>query len=427
MAGVKITKEAVKVCFKAGVVPFLWGAFGVGKSSIAKQVTEEVYGECREKGKDVNFIDLRLGNLEVGDLIGLPMEKQMEKVMKTIFAIPEYWPEGGEGVLFLDEFNRAQQVVLQACFSLVLDRKIHGYHLPDGWKVIAAGNPPNDDYIVNEIDAALFSRFCHLIYEPTKEDWLEYGRETKKIHQGILSFIDEKGDTHLFGADKVKIDESIQVHQNPRSYEMLSRVMEQFDWENNLNLLRIISFGLIGKTSTTTLVAHLQESDKPLKGNEILDSYEKSARAKVKKWTGSSSINMSIINATCQNVIDEIHKRLNNDKDYFASKDAKYDLKDDVVKKSKDNYSIYEEAGKKKVAIINDELNNVAAFLMDIPLEMCVTFVKRDLQKQHDGSKKKDDTINMIMPIRTIMRYFFGHEKLKNILNNAAVHQTKIK
>ncbi len=56
-------KVLLPFAFKAKLTPFIWGAHGVGKSAVIKQYAVE-------NGYD--FIDLRLGQLEVGDLLGLP-------------------------------------------------------------------------------------------------------------------------------------------------------------------------------------------------------------------------------------------------------------------------------------------------------------------------------------------------------------------
>jgi len=425
LANAKFTKDIINVCIDSDVVPFLWGWHGGGKSSIVKQVCKDKFGKCVE-GKDGNFIDLRLGNLEVGDLIGLPIEKQLEEVGKTIFALPEFWPSDGEGILFLDELNRAQQVVLQACFSLVLDRKIHSYKLPDGWKIVSAGNPTNEDYIVNEIDSALFSRFCHILYEPTKKDWIKYASESKEFLPDIVSFIDEKGENLLFGDLKNKnLKENIVVEPNPRSYEMLSKTMKHFDYENELDLLRYISFGLIGESAGTAFVSHVRESDKPLTGKEIVDDYKKSEiKKKIKKWTSSSQINLSIISASATNLVDEIIERITNEINYFKQFDETFTTKSSANRKHKNDYSVLrqnvEDKSKKgrrkniETFVYNEKLSNIARFLVDVPSELAIAVIRRDLHMKESSSESKRSG-----PVKenivSILRYLINHVELSKV------------
>ena len=409
----KYVKKMVNTCLDADIVGFIWSGHGLGKSSIVRQVCVDRFGECNE-GKGGNFIDLRLGNLEVGDLIGLPIEAQLAKAEKTIFAIPEFWPEDGEGIIFLDELNRAQQVVLQACFSLILDRRIHRYTLPKGWQMVAAGNPSGEDYIVNEIDQALFSRFCHITYEPTRNDWMDYAKESGLFRDDIITFVDEKGENMLFGKQD-KTEETIKVEPNPRAYEMLSRAMNTFNYEDDLTLLRYVAFGLIGKDAGTAFATHIRESDRPLKGDQIIDDYAKH-RKKVKKWVNSAQIHMALISQTASNLVDEIVKRVETDEkhDYFTSTIERMDTKK-AGRSHRGNYSIVEDKeSKKNVALFSPMLNNVVDFLVDIPDDLTVTVIKRDIHVKEATGTKNDGVVRR--ELIAMIKYFFNHKKLAKML-----------
>ena len=55
---------------------------------------------------------------------------------------PEFLPgpEQPAGILFLDELTAADQRLQISAYSLILDRRVGHYRLPDGWQVVAAGN-----------------------------------------------------------------------------------------------------------------------------------------------------------------------------------------------------------------------------------------------------------------------------------------------
>ncbi|HEV3387051.1 MAG TPA: hypothetical protein VG097_19690, partial [Gemmata sp.] len=57
---------------------------------------------------------------------------------------PRFLPTSGKGILFLDELTSAPQMTQASCYQLVLDRRLGEYELPDGWVVMAAGNPASE-------------------------------------------------------------------------------------------------------------------------------------------------------------------------------------------------------------------------------------------------------------------------------------------
>ena len=80
---------------------------------------------------------MRAVQLDPVDLRGLPRIKADQ----TEWVPPKFLPTDGKGILFLDELTSAPQMTQAGCYQLVLDRKLGEYVLPEGWVVIAAGNP----------------------------------------------------------------------------------------------------------------------------------------------------------------------------------------------------------------------------------------------------------------------------------------------
>ena len=95
-----------------------------------------------------------------------------------------------EGVLFLDEIDRAVREVQQAGFELVLDHRLNMRYLPDGWRVVSAINQDGDIYHVNEMDVAFIDRFFVILFNPTIEEWFGFARKDKtRIHSSIIEFL----------------------------------------------------------------------------------------------------------------------------------------------------------------------------------------------------------------------------------------------
>ena len=105
----------------------IWGAPGIGKSSVVEAVAKE---------KGIELIDLRISQLAPTDLRGIPVPKDD----KACWYPPEFLPTSGKGILFLDEINMAPPAVQGIAQQLILDRKVGSYKVPDGWFIWRAGN-----------------------------------------------------------------------------------------------------------------------------------------------------------------------------------------------------------------------------------------------------------------------------------------------
>jgi len=200
----------------------LHGSPGVGKSQVVKQVADK---------KDMEFIDLRLSQLDPVDLRGVPSIKEHQ----TTWNPPDFLPKGGKGVLFLDEINSAAQATQAAAYQLVLDRKLGDYELPKGWAIIAAGNRSADRAIVNQMSTALKNRFTHLNFEVNNEDWCDWALK-HDIATEVISFIrfrpmllnefEARGNSKE-EKDRLQRMKDANAFATPRSWEYMSRVVSQ--------------------------------------------------------------------------------------------------------------------------------------------------------------------------------------------------------
>ena len=120
--------DALRVLVAARRPVFVWGSPGVGKSAVVGQLA---------KAMNIPLRDVRALLLDPVDLRGLPF---LGTDGRSKWATPEFLPQDGAGILFLDELNAAPAMVQASCYQLVLDRRLGEYTLPDGWAIIAAGN-----------------------------------------------------------------------------------------------------------------------------------------------------------------------------------------------------------------------------------------------------------------------------------------------
>lgn len=184
----------------------MWGAPGIGKSSIVAKV-------AKDNGMEV--IDVRLSQLAPTDLRGLPyVDAGVAR-----FAPPSFLPSGGKGILFLDEVNLAPPAIQNVAMQLVLDRRVGDYVVPDGWFIVAAGNRVEDRAAVNQMPAPLANRFLHFTVECSLDSWKEYAL-VSGVREEIISFLNFRPNL-LHSFDKNAI-----AWPSPRSWSFASDLLK---------------------------------------------------------------------------------------------------------------------------------------------------------------------------------------------------------
>lgn len=182
----------------------IWGAPGIGKSSIVAQVARDARIGC---------IDLRLSQLAPTDLRGLPVA---EEGLSRWFP-PEFLPRDGRGILFLDEINMAPPVMQGVAQQLILDRRVGSYTVPDGWYVWAAGNRKEDRAAVFDMPAPLANRFIHLELHVDLASFRAYALRAG-LHEQVIAFT-------AYRAELLhRIDPKRPAWPSPRSWELASRL-----------------------------------------------------------------------------------------------------------------------------------------------------------------------------------------------------------
>lgn len=179
---------------------FLWGPPGIGKSQIVAQVAKEL---------NLPLIDVRAVLLDPVDLRGVPSVENGT----TRWNPPNFLPSEGEGVLFLDELSQAPESVQSSLLQLVLDRKLGEYCLPDGWRILAAGNRVTDGTFSRKISKALGSRFAtHLELAVDLDEWCAWAIDNNvpseiigflRLRPELLHNFDAKAQGHSFPCPRV--------------------------------------------------------------------------------------------------------------------------------------------------------------------------------------------------------------------------------
>lgn len=225
----------LKFCITARQPVCVWSQPGVGKSSITAQATRSM---------GLSFFDFRASLREPTDVLGFPYVKDG----RAHTAIPSFWPDDGEGVIFLDELNRSTAMMQNALLQLVLDRGIGEYRLPDGWAMIAACNYESDGGGVQRMSSALTNRFLHVHVEPNIEDFSSYALQNG-FSTDIIAFLQK------FNGNLFKFDRNAKAWPSPRSWEFVNRVLEGGLAPEHE---RVAIAGCIGEGEATSFCGYLE-------------------------------------------------------------------------------------------------------------------------------------------------------------------------
>lgn len=199
----------IKKAYNKRRAVFLTGEAGIGKSSIVKQVADELKMDMR---------DVRAAQLDAVDIRGLPAKNGNGNVH---WLIPEFLPTKGAGILFLDELNRAPQLVQNACLQLALDRKIGEYTLPKDWIVVAAGNADTSRG-VQRMSEALSSRFVHATVVANVDEFATWAASTG-VRPEVVAFIKFRPDLlHKYDPKSTE-----KAFPNPRSWFFASEFLDE--------------------------------------------------------------------------------------------------------------------------------------------------------------------------------------------------------
>ena len=94
-----------------------------------------------------------------------------------------------DGILFLDEINCVSETLMPAMLQFLQYKTFGSHALPEGWVIVAAGNPPAYNRSVREFDTVTLDRVRYMKVEPDFPIWKHYAVE-RGLHPAVLSFLE---------------------------------------------------------------------------------------------------------------------------------------------------------------------------------------------------------------------------------------------
>lgn len=173
----------------------LIGAPGIGKT----QIMEQIAREC-----SIALVSYTITHHTRQSAIGLPfiLEKEFggkkysvtEYTMSEIIgSVYEQMEKTGcrEGILFIDEINCVSETLAPTMLQFLQCKTFGNQQVPEGWIIVAAGNPPEYNKSVREFDVVTLDRVKKIDVEPNFSVWKEFAY-TAGVHGAIISYLELK-------------------------------------------------------------------------------------------------------------------------------------------------------------------------------------------------------------------------------------------
>ncbi len=301
------------------------GEPGLGKTALVNQYA---------KANDLAFVQLNLAQIEeISDLVGFPIKefklvakaktaeggtKMLEKWVtekaidplvakgwtisndtRMSYAKPEWLTGHGNspGILFLDDYSRANPAFMQATMQLIQNGEYISWKLPDNWTVILSTNPDDGENSVSTMDTAQSTRFMKATIKYSEKDWAKWA-EAAGIDGRAINFM------LMYPEAVTAIDDNgaSKTLVNPRQWVQFFNSlvnMDDYNEANNLAMIRLLGEMSVGAMGANLFVTFINNKlDKLISPEEILLGDTDKTVAKLKEIIGHGDSYQSAIGST---------------------------------------------------------------------------------------------------------------------------------
>ena len=207
---------------------FLLGSPGIGKTQIMEQISRE----C-----GIGLVAYTMTHHTRQSAIGLPFisNKQYQSrkyavteytMSEIVASVYEKMESTGlrEGILFLDEINCVSETLAPAMLQFLQCKSFGNHQIPEGWVIVAAGNPPEFNRSVREFDMVTLDRVKKIEVEADFQVWKEYAYG-QGIHGAVISYLNTRKQN--FYQMETTVDG--RNFATPRGWEDLSNLIQVYE------------------------------------------------------------------------------------------------------------------------------------------------------------------------------------------------------
>ena len=206
----------------------LMGPPGVGKTQIMEQIAAEtgvglvaytITHHTRQSAIGLPFIEKRIYGGEEFSVT----EYTMSEILASVYRLMESTGLK-EGILFLDEINCVSETLAPMMLQFLQCKTFGNQKLPEGWLIVAAGNPPEYNKSVREFDLVTLDRVRRIDIEPKLSVWQDYAR-AHRLHPAVTAYL-ELRPQHFY---KIENDVDGVQFVTARGWEDLSAYLQAAD------------------------------------------------------------------------------------------------------------------------------------------------------------------------------------------------------
>lgn len=259
---------------------------GVGKTSAFQQCAQEL---------EIGYMGLYAAAMEGPDFMGLP-DKDREKGI-TRYLAPQFLPtctavaEGifpEKGLLVLEEINRVPTDTVSVLYPLLLERKINGHQLAEGWKIGVTMNPDTLNYAVNSLDDAMLDRFTAIEITANLDDYTAYSLKNGPCDD-VLDYLTACPDM-LLRVKKAADSTATAKSPTPRGWSRVQQLLNNCSLPEKL-MQELIS-GILGPETAASFFGYLKNREYTIPPAEQIVTNYNTVRPQMAKLAEGGRLDM---------------------------------------------------------------------------------------------------------------------------------------
>lgn len=204
------------------------GSPGIGKTQIMEQISRE----C-----EVGLVAYTITHHTRQSAIGLPFISEREydgkkytvteyTMSEIVASIYDKIEQTGlkEGILFIDEINCVSETLAPAMLQFLQCKTFGNHKIPEGWIIVAAGNPPEYNRSVREFDIVTLDRVKKIDVEADFTAWKEYAYEAD-MHPAVISYLNNRKQNFY----RIETTVDGKHFATPRGWDDLSQIIKVYE------------------------------------------------------------------------------------------------------------------------------------------------------------------------------------------------------
>ncbi len=218
----------------------LIGPPGIGKTAIMRQAAEA----C-----NVGLVAYTITHHTRQSAVGLPVvttknyggrevsvtEYTMSEIVASVYECIQQ-TGNPEGILFIDEINCVSETLTPTMLQFLQNKTFGTHRVPEGWIIVAAGNPPEYNRSARMFDVVTLDRVKSISIDVDFPVWKKYASQTG-MHGAILSYLSSKPQNFYY-IEEARGDRDFVTARGWEDLSVLLKAYEEEEIEVSLPVIR---------------------------------------------------------------------------------------------------------------------------------------------------------------------------------------------